>query len=209
MNVDTISVGAFEANCFIVWGPTNQALIIDPGADAQEICEHIEQNHLTVAAYLLTHGHPDHISAVSKMYATSAAPILIHADDQEWAFSPNNQMLPYYPAPDLPSLDMVQSIEDGQERTDAGLAYKVIGTPGHTPGGVCFYFERENLLVVGDTLFAGSVGRTDFPGGDSRLLAASLDKLARLPDNTTVYTGHGHETTIGREKTTNYFMRRP
>ena len=120
-------------------------------------------------------------------------------------FGDANQMMPFYGPPKRPSR-IERELEDGQTWEDGGLAYQVIETPGHTPGGVCFLFPESNVLIVGDTLFAGSVGRTDLPGGNSRVLQESLRRLKQLDDGIAVYPGHGPTTTIGHEKRTNFFM---
>ncbi len=206
MQVEPIVVGAFQVNCFIVSNDRRQALVIDPGADASLILDHLEQSQLDVAAYLLTHGHIDHISALNDMCAARPAPIGIHEKDLAWAFGGRNSMLPFYPATIAPSTSP-QDLSEAATPMEIGFNYSVIDTPGHTPGGVCIYFESEASLFCGDTLFAGSVGRTDLPGGDSRVLAESIKRLTALPNDTVVYSGHGPSTTIGHEKQTNFFMR--
>ena len=208
MKVERIVVGAFQVNCWIVWDPVSaRAVVIDPGSEAETILKFIQDRGLNIGCYLLTHGHVDHVSALPDLWDALPAPIAIHKADLDWAFTESNNMLPFYSAPKRPG-EIQRLLVDGQTWDDHGLKYKVISTSGHTPGSVCFFFERENLLFSGDTLFAGSVGRTDLCGGDSRLLDESLKKLARLPDNVTVYTGHGPDTNIGIEKRTNYFMQR-
>lgn len=205
MHVEKIVVGTFEVNCFVIWGPGCGAIVVDPGANADSIRDILARNNLDVAAYALTHGHVDHISALEQLHETNPAPIGIHPDDASWAFSEANAFPPFYGAPHKPA-EIERSYADNQEWNDSNLAYSIISTPGHTPGSVCLHFKEEKTLVCGDTLFQGSVGRTDLPGGNSRDLAGSLRKLAGLPDDTTVYTGHGPETTIAAEKRLNYFM---
>lgn len=205
MTIKTIVVGQFQVNCSVVCGEKNQAIIIDPGADADTILEFLDERELGVAAYLLTHGHVDHVSAIAPLYERRPAPIAVHPADGAWAFEEENQMMPFYGVPARPA-KIERSLEDGQTWEDAGLTYTVIETPGHTPGGVCFHFPQLNALIVGDTLFAGSVGRTDLPGGDSRTLQQSLKRLQTLDNGIRVYPGHGPTTTIGHEKQTNYFM---
>jgi hydroxyacylglutathione hydrolase len=204
MNIETIVVGAFEVNCFVIWGESKEAIIIDPGCDAEVILDFLQARQLTVASYMLTHGHMDHISALAPLHDACPAPIGLHSKDITWAFTESNQMPPYG-IPRKPS-EISRVLAEGQVWQDGGLTYKVIESPGHTPGGVCFLFPTESVLITGDTLFAGSVGRTDFPGGDSRVLKASLKRLAALDDPLKVYPGHGPTTTIGYEKKTNYFM---
>jgi glyoxylase-like metal-dependent hydrolase (beta-lactamase superfamily II) len=147
----------------------------------------------------------DHISALADVYDAHPAPIGIHSADLKWAFDKQNQMPPFYDVPRKPA-EIARTFEDGQEWTDAGLTYSAILTPGHTPGSTCFHFKAGGLLVTGDTLFAGSVGRTDLPGGNSRILSASLKKLSAFSGETIIYPGHGPSSSIAAEKATNYFM---
>jgi hydroxyacylglutathione hydrolase len=206
MNIETVTVGAFQVNCCVVWDQGRNALVIDPGANPERILKVIDANRLKVTAYLITHGHADHIGALPAMHSVHTAPVAISSEDALWAFLPINQLLPYYPA--LVSPPKVERLlSDGQKWTDGELNYEVIATPGHSPGGVCFYFPEAHALFAGDTLFQGSVGRTDLPGGDPRALSNSLKKLKNLPDDTKVFSGHGPETTIGIEKQTNFFLR--
>lgn len=203
--IEKVLVGAFEVNCWIVRGEGSRAIVIDPGADPQAIRDELAAHDLDVAAYMLTHGHVDHVSALEDLLATHPAPVGLHPADAEWAFTEANLLPPFYDAPRRPER-IERELADGQTWTDAGLTYTVITTPGHTPGSVCFYFETDRVLVCGDTLFQGSVGRTDLPGGNPRELSRSLVRLAKLPDDTTVYTGHGPPTTLESEKRSNYFM---
>jgi glyoxylase-like metal-dependent hydrolase (beta-lactamase superfamily II) len=205
MNVEILSVGPFEVNCAIVWGDAKQALVIDPGHDAANIEAVLRKNGLTVAAYLLTHGHADHICALAELHATRPAPVYIHAEDYKWAFGQQNQILPYYPVPGKPATEFFHPEISG-DWTISDLRFQCLETPGHTKGGVCYYFEQAKVIFPGDTLFKGTCGRTDLPGGDGRILAQSLKKLAALPDDVTVYPGHNESTTIGYEKKTNFFM---
>ena len=207
MNIETLEVGPIGTNCYVVWGDASQALVIDPGGDAPAIMKAVKGHRLSIAVYLLTHGHMDHISALADMYDLAPAPIAIHAADLAWAFEDVNTLWPVYTtAPRRPpKIDRV--LADGQDFTDAGLKCRVIHTPGHTPGGVCFHFTDERVLFTGDTLFAGSVGRTDLNGGAPRVLPRSLTLLTRLPDVTAIYPGHGPDTTLAQEKKSNYFLR--
>ena len=201
-----VTVGCFEVNCFIVH-TEQQALVIDPGDDAARISDYLEQHNLKVTAYLLTHGHADHLSALAACHQSRPAPIFMHQADAAWAFSAQNSIPPYYPQPIKPATPM-SPLQEGQTLTVDAFTIRVLHTPGHTPGGVCFLFENQNTLISGDTLFRGSVGRTDLPGGDSRILSNSLKKLAQLPDPTQVLPGHGETTTIAQEKRSNIYIQR-
>ncbi len=157
-------------------------------------------------AYLLTHGHMDHISALSDLSQKYPAPIRMHPKDAAWAFSPANQMPPYYHTPKFPQQGILADLIESAENHAAGLSYKVLETPGHSPGSVCLYFPDHEILIAGDTLFAGSAGRTDLPGGDARQLQESLQRLVTLPDSVTIYPGHGPLSTIGCEKKNNPYL---
>jgi glyoxylase-like metal-dependent hydrolase (beta-lactamase superfamily II) len=207
MTIRSLPLGPFETNCHVLWGRAREAIVIDPGSEAAAILDLLRQENLSVAAYLLTHGHMDHISALAEVHAARPAPIRLHALDQDWAFTAANEMPPYFPRPNRPTGE-IESLDDGQMGTAGGFRYEVLWTPGHTPGSVCLHFPELARVFTGDTLFAGSVGRTDLPGGDSRALTKSLARLAALPDETEAYCGHGPSTTIGQEKRTNFFLQR-
>ncbi len=205
MIIRQLAVGPLQANCFIVGCErTRRAAVIDPGDEADRILLALAERGLTVTHILNTHGHFDHVGANRRLKQATGAPLLIHALDAPmlrllartaaaWGMAAENS-----PDPD-------RLIAEGETIPVGELALQVIHTPGHTPGGVSFY--ADGCLFVGDTLFAGSVGRTDFPGGDFDTLRRSIqEKLFRLPDEVRVFTGHGPETTIGEEKRTNPFV---
>lgn len=206
VQVATLTVGAFASNCHIVTVPKRAgALVVDPGDDAEAIVAHLESQALTVAAYLLTHGHMDHVSALAAVARTFPAPIGLHERDATWAFTAANSMPPYYNTPAAPPR-IERAWAEGQVWTDIGLVFEILETPGHSPGSVSFYFKEAGLLFSGDVLFAGSVGRADLPGGDAPTLGRSLRRLLTLPDETRVYPGHGPATTIGTERRRNPFL---
>lgn len=203
-----LPVGAFEANCVILWGPDRTCWIVDPGADAEDILAVCSAQNLTPALVAFTHGHFDHIGALPGLLAKwPDLTVHIGPADEAIAFSPLNAWPPDYVATARPAT-LVADLVEGATLTAGGLSAKIISTPGHTPGGVCFHFEDDGLLLSGDTLFAGSCGRTDFPGGNSGDLMTSLCRLAELPPETIVVPGHGMTTTISREVSSNPFLMR-
>ena len=205
MIIKTLAVGPIQANCFIVGcEDTLEAVVIDPGADADRILLALAESKLTVKYIINTHGHMDHVSANKKMQEATEAPILIHALDAPmlnhvadsaaaWGLNAENS-----PAPE-------RKLADGDEIAFGNITLTVMHTPGHTPGGISLYAKED--VFVGDTLFAGSIGRTDFPGGSFETIRESIQqKLFKLDDGTRVHTGHGPTTTIGQEKRHNPFV---
>ena len=188
----TIQVGTILSSGGKAW-------IVDPGREGARIAQLLEQRGLEPAGILLTHGHFDHIGAIGELQEKwPALPVYVHPADVPVLTHPLNCFPPDYPAIEAP-----KNIADARSLPEP---MRTIETPGHTPGGVCYYLPEEKLLLSGDTLFAGSVGRTDLPGGDMPTLMDSLKKLTVLPDDTLVIPGHGSHTTIGREKTSNPFL---
>ncbi|HMO50600.1 MAG TPA: MBL fold metallo-hydrolase [Kiritimatiellia bacterium] len=206
VHIETLVVSLFDSNCFVIrHEDQDKALVVDPGDDAPQIIEYLRTNGLTVAAHLITHGHVDHVSALADLVAAFPAPVAMHPADARWAFTERAAFPPYYDAPRAPPR-IERELAEGQEWTDIGLTYRIIETPGHSPGGVAFYFPAEKMLFGGDTLFRGAIGRSDLPGARPADLAASLKRLLTLPDDVTVYCGHGPETTIGAERRHNPFL---
>ncbi len=208
MEKKIIPVGPFEANCIVLWGAEKACWIVDPGADAEDIIAFCEARGLHPALIAFTHGHFDHIGGVTGLLAKwPGTPVHIAPEDEPIAFSRLNSWGGEYPPTACPET-LVTDLVGGAKLTAAGLEADILSTPGHTPGGVCFHFPSEKLLLSGDTLFAGSCGRTDFPGGSMTELSASLGRLAELPPETVVVPGHGGSTTIGHEVATNPFIPR-
>ncbi len=206
MEKKIIPVGPFAANCVVLWGAENACWIVDPGADAEDIIAVCAARELKPALIAFTHGHFDHIGGVTGLLAKwPGTPVHIAPGDEPLAFSRLNSWGGEYPPTARPAT-LVADLVDGMTLSAGGLAAQILATPGHTPGGVCFHFPDEKLLLAGDTLFAGSCGRTDFPGGSMKELSASLGRLAKLPPETVVVSGHGGSTTIGHEVETNPFI---
>jgi glyoxylase-like metal-dependent hydrolase (beta-lactamase superfamily II) len=198
-----IPVGTYAANCIIVW-ERDACLIVDPGQDAADILAFLRERALAPRAILLTHGHFDHIGGIPGLLAKFPdLPVCAHPSDWPMLGHPMNQYPPEYPGVERPA-----KLLDIRAAATAfpGLEFEVLETPGHTPGSVCLKFG--DLLLSGDTLFAGSCGRTDFPGGSMAAMRRSLAALAGLPPETVVVPGHGGTTTIGQEVATNPFMER-
>jgi len=206
MNILPIPTGAYQEICYLVWGDQKNVLVFDPGYDADVIAEEIHGHDLEVAAYILTHTHADHISALADLHSMLPAPVAVHSKDLAWAFSEANRIEPYYPVPKRPAVDEFLLLDSAEHWTFANMTFQCIETPGHTPGGCALLFAEHHILIAGDTLFKGSCGRTDLPGGNPRQLKESLNKLKQLPDEVRVFPGHGEDTTIGIERATNFFM---
>lgn len=207
IQIESLVVSLFESNCFIVRnnGGTD-VMVVDPGDNAADILAFLRERQYHPNVYLITHGHVDHVSGLAELHRTLPAPVAMHPRDSRWAFSPRAAMPPYYESPNAPSA-IERELADGQEWTDIGFTYQIIETPGHSPGGVAFYFKKENVLFSGDSLFRGSIGRSDLPGSNPSDLAKSLKRLMALPDATVVYCGHGPATTIGAERKHNPYLK--
>jgi glyoxylase-like metal-dependent hydrolase (beta-lactamase superfamily II) len=204
--IPPLVVGPFAVNCWLVAGTQRQALVIDPGGDADQILGELKRLDLTPALYLLTHGHADHLGALEALLAVHAAEVWIHAADAAWAFTPANALPPYYPPLSGVPARLRSLKAPFSPQSTAGLSFEIIPTPGHSPGGVCYYFPEQGRLFTGDTLFAGTVGRTDLPGGNEAVLAQSLKQLARLPGTTLIHPGHGESSTLAEELRSNPFL---
>ncbi len=205
MNIETIIVGPIDVNCYIVSCPkTALAAVIDPGENADDILQFLKSKSLDLKYILLTHGHFDHIGAVVPVKKITSAKILMHEADQMLVDAARQQSMAFGMPPVEPFKPDLY-IKDGDLVDIGSLQAKVLHTPGHSPGGVSFLFEKN--VFAGDTLFYGGIGRTDLPGGSmSQLVSSIKEKLFVLPESITVYSGHGPSTTIGREKKYNPFI---
>jgi len=203
--IKELAVGPIMANCFIVGcEKTKSAVVIDPGDEANKILLSLAESKLTVKYILNTHGHFDHVGGNKQMKEATGADILIHAGDAAMLEQLSVASMAFgLSVENSPPAD--RTIDEGDLITFGDITLNVLHTPGHSPGGVTFY--TDGVAFVGDSLFAGSIGRTDFPGGDYNTLISSIKtKLFPLGDDVRVYTGHGPATTIGQEKRMNPFL---
>jgi len=209
MILETFPVGILRCNCTILGDETTgEALVVDPGDDVPAILTRLALRHLTVKQIIVTHAHIDHVGGAVLLKRATGAPILLNQNDLPLLAMMEMQAgwLRTKP-PEVAPPD--GSAEDGLKIGVANYVGEVLHTPGHSEGSICLYFAPQQLLLAGDTLFAGSIGRTDLPGGDSRkIIASSHHRLLVLPDATTVIPGHGHSTSIGEERLSNPFLNR-
>jgi glyoxylase-like metal-dependent hydrolase (beta-lactamase superfamily II) len=202
MELHILPLGDYQTNTYIVSGDGKSCAVIDPGFEPQTILAKVRQLGLTVEAVLLTHGHFDHVGGVKAILAATGCPLYLHRGDFDQPDDPMSRFCYPLAGAALPGL---RYAEDGDSVTAGGLTFRVLSTPGHTKGSVCF--QCEDVLFSGDTLFAGSCGRTDLPGGDWNTICRSLARLAALEEDLTVYPGHGPATTLQRERCVNPYMR--
>lgn len=204
---ETFPVGPLRCNCTLLANlETLEAIMIDPGDEIADILARLARHRLTLRQIIVTHAHIDHIGGAAQLKRVTGAPVLFHqADLPILAMMEVQAGWLGIETPEQVTLD--QSADDGLRAGIAGLEAEVIHTPGHTPGSICLHFPKQELLLAGDTLFAGTVGRTDLPGGDTRTLLHSLHtRLLPLPENTLIVPGHGQETVMGEERETNPFL---
>lgn len=202
---ESFPVGPLQCNCTVLGDTdTGTGYVCDPGGDAERIVDAIERLSLKIAGIIHTHAHLDHFLAAGAIRSATGAPIWLHRGDQ-FLWDALEQQCRAFGVPYTPQPDPDHWLEHEQDLACGG---RCIHTPGHTPGSSSFWFAEQKLLLAGDTLFLGSVGRTDFVGGDPRALTASIrERLYRLDEEAAVVTGHGPETTIGREMRFNAFVR--
>ena len=192
MTIRTLILGPLQVNCYILW-ETEQCLVIDPGFEPERVMKTCDELGLKIQAILLTHGHFDHVGGVKKIAEKTGCQVFLHPDELS--------LPPFITSGKLYYTD---TYAEGDEITLAGMTFTVLHTPGHTPGAVCLHFGDH--LFTGDTLFAGSCGRTDLPGGSFATIKASLKRLVNLPGDATVYPGHGETTTLETERKNNPYI---
>jgi hydroxyacylglutathione hydrolase len=204
---EILPVGTLQCNCSVIGDETTrEAMVIDPGDDISEILALIGKHNLTVKHIVITHAHIDHVGGAMKLRAATGAPILLNQNDYALLKMLDAQAV-WIGVPSPERVEIDRSIQNGDSITAGALQASVLETPGHTEGSVCLYFPAEKKLIAGDTLFAGSIGRTDLPGGSMQEIMRSLHgTVMALPDETVVVPGHGPLTTIGDERETNPFL---
>ena len=200
-------VGPLQCNCSVVGDEqTKEAIVIDPGDDIEDVMAIVQRNGLTVKQIVVTHAHIDHVGGAMKLKKSTGAPILMNQNDYALLKMLDVQATWIgMPSPGAVTID--GSVSTGDKVTAGGLVADVLHTPGHTEGSICLHFAPEKKLIAGDTLFAGSIGRTDLPGGSYEKIIQSLQgPVMALPDETIVVPGHGPLTTIGQERESNPFL---
>lgn len=211
MLIDSRQLWLAGTNCYVLAAENGgMAVVVDAPPDPEGVGELLRLHDLTPVAVLLTHAHIDHLGGAGAVARRHAVSTYLHPDDAWLAESPEDQLRALFgmvPPGDFAPPDRLHDLADGQSLSLAGLTIDVLHTPGHTPGHCCFLLGSEGVLLSGDQLFAGSVGRTDLPGGDwHQLLASMQEKVLSLEDDIEVLPGHGPATTIGRERRTNPFL---
>ncbi|GAA3764684.1 MBL fold metallo-hydrolase [Terriglobus aquaticus] len=205
---ETFPVGPLRCNCSVLGDPdTLEAIVIDPGGDVQRILAVLAKHNLRLTGIVVTHAHLDHISGAASLRALTGAPVLYHQADLELVALMDQQAAWMgVPTPEVKAPD--ESIGTATELRVGRSTLRVLHTPGHTPGSICLYAPDHDLLLAGDTLFQGSVGRTDLWGGDTSTLLRSIQsELLHLPEGTLVIPGHGNTTSIGLEREHNIYLR--
>ncbi|MEG0352948.1 MAG: MBL fold metallo-hydrolase [Cellulosilyticaceae bacterium] len=209
MKIERMTVGMLQEHTyFIIDEESAKAFIVDPGAEPHRILEKITADGLSVEGILLTHGHFDHIGAVTQIREELGCPVIIHECGKAYISNPDYNLSSVFAREDV-VFEADRYVEHGDMVEIAGtdISLKVVFAPGHTSDGVVYYSDKEKVAFVGDIIFNGSIGRTDNPGGDMTTLLVSIKKnIFTLPEETVIYSGHGESTTVKREKNTNPFF---
>ena len=207
LKIGKIVMGSVQTNCYFLYQEDSKKIIVvDPADRGEYLYNAFKEAGLEVAAILLTHAHFDHIWGCNQLRELAGVQVFAFEDEKDLCESAKLNVSEDVGRPYTVTVDWY--LKDGETVTIEGMEFKVIWTPGHTQGSCCYYFEKDNILISGDTLFEGSCGRSDLPTGDGKLLSHSLkERLMILPDETLVFPGHGNSTTIADEKKYNPFCR--
>ncbi|MBN2908400.1 MBL fold metallo-hydrolase [Polycladomyces sp. WAk] len=205
MNVRSFTLGPVATNCYVLY-EESEAVVIDPGMGPDPVLEWVQAEQLKVRAILLTHAHFDHIGGVEAVRAATGAPVYLHRAEADWLTDPQKNGSSLFPGLELIRCNPADYLLEGGETLKLiSREFRVYHTPGHSPGSVTFHLDDQ--VFSGDVLFAGSIGRTDLPGGNYETLMRSIhDVLMEMPEETQVYPGHGPATSIGREQASNPFV---
>jgi hydroxyacylglutathione hydrolase len=207
MILEMLTVGPFQENCYLIGDEASGVgAVVDPGDEAARIAMAVEQTGLEIGSIIVTHAHIDHVGGVTALVDEYACPVLMHAEAEPMLeHLPTQALMMGLRFGKIPTVD--RHIGEGETLEVGDLRLQPLYTPGHAPGHLAFYIEDESLVLSGDALFAGSVGRVDLPGGSMEVLMRSIEeRLMTLPDETRVYPGHGPQTEIGNERATNPFL---
>ncbi|WP_102691360.1 MBL fold metallo-hydrolase [Rummeliibacillus pycnus] len=208
LSIRTYPLGPIQANCYLISNSEKECLIVDPGGEGGKLVHQIRALNLKPIAILLTHAHFDHIGAVDEVRNTFKIPVYLHKNESNWLQDPmKNGSGRYAEIPNI-IVDPADVLIDKEQTLKlANFTFDILYTPGHSPGSISFIFKDEGFAIVGDTLFEGSIGRTDLDGGDSKLLLASIhNKLLTLDEETIIYSGHGNPTRVDIEMEQNPFL---
>ncbi|MDX6379911.1 MAG: hydroxyacylglutathione hydrolase [Rubrobacteraceae bacterium] len=208
MIVEMLTVGPFQENCYVIGDEESRTgALIDPGDEGTRIVLAVERMGLEISQIIVTHAHVDHVGAIAPLVDEFLCPVVMHEEAEAMLkMAPQQAMMMGFRFGKVPNVD--RHVGDDEVLEVGSLRLRSLYTPGHAPGHLAFYEEEQGIVFSGDALFAGSVGRVDLPGGSMEVLMRSISKrLLTLPDETRVLSGHGPETTIGRERMTNPFLR--
>lgn len=207
MNWEQIPLGPLQTNCYLIANSEKNCLVIDPGEEGKKLINHLEKRNLKPQAILLTHAHFDHIGAVDDLRDHYSIPVYVHEKEAKWLLDPSLNGSQSFMMGQIKVKQADTLFSSEGHMTVGDFSFQLFETPGHSPGSVSFYFKEDDVVLSGDALFQGSIGRTDLRGGNHEQLMKSIhDKLLVLPEHTLVLSGHGQITTIENEMDSNPFL---
>ncbi|KIL75295.1 MBL fold metallo-hydrolase [Bacillus badius] len=207
MNWTQLPLGPLQTNCYILSGEDGECIVFDPGAEGEKLVQWLNENRLQPLAVLLTHAHFDHIGAVEQVRQAFNVPVYLHKEEAEWLTDPSLNGSARFQFGEISSQPADHLLDEEESLTIGRFSFRLFHTPGHSPGSISYFFEEGNAVFAGDTLFMGSIGRTDLPGGNHEQLLQSIhNHLLTLPEEAIVLPGHGPATMIGDEMERNPFL---